>query len=259
MKAMKLLAAVAVVGLLAAPATADFFTAVSGPPGGEPSMAATFNGMYAGSTFTPTGVGLSVYTDTSIGGTMVATRVYDYATSGDLTSKGIDLDLLSGSPVSGTTDQIWTDGIASARGRVRYAGFGQHFGWDAGTNAASFTSLLSVGSNGYYSGAFTSIGTITGDFLWARADTAGGSNLQWSDVSANTGDNLDHMITYELTGAPGQGSTKIWLLFFDDQPGGGDRDFNDFVVEINAIPAPGAALLGVLGLGLVARLRRRMS
>ena len=37
------------------------------------------------------------------------------------------------------------------------------------------------------------------------------------------------MLTYEVTGLRPQ---KTWLLFFEDWNFGGDRDFNDLVVEV---------------------------
>ncbi len=72
-----------------------------------------------------------------------------------------------------------------------------------------------------------------------------------SSYADDNPDDVDHMLTYKVTGLADQGSWTVWLLRWDDQTGSGsDRDFNDSVIEIRAIPVPAAVLLGILGLGV---------
>ena len=246
---------VVVVAFLAAPVLADY-TSVTGP--GETGIQNLLNNLY-GTTFSPSGSNASYFDNSAVGGSICVTRVHDHLASGDA---GDPLHLLYGATSLDDTDQVWTDGIAAVRARARFAGYSQHFGWDGGlgTTQANFAAntLFSV-SEGYHEGAFTGPLAISGDFRWARANNASGtSNLQWSEVAANTVDGLDHMITYEVTGVAAP-DVRTWLIFFDDQIGGGDRDFNDLVVEIQAVPVPGAVLLGALGLGMVGLVKRRFS
>jgi len=55
------------------------------------------------------------------------------------------------------------------------------------------------------------------------------------------------------------GGEAVWLLFWEDLPSAGDADYNDFVVELRAIPEPSAFLLVGGGLTALAAIRRRRS
>jgi hypothetical protein len=147
-------------------------------------------------------------------------------------------------------DQIWTDGAVTVTAIAKYASYQQAFGWNGDGLGTDFHLLVDQSDIGGPGESFTI--TEGEQFLWGY-QAIGSSSLEWWSLNAeNNGE--DHMVTYLMGGV--SSTTTVWALFMEDLPfSQSDKDYNDFVVEIRAIPEPASILL--LGLGTLALLRKR--
>ena len=251
-----LLMAIAIAGGLN-PSFAEYVN-VNGPASGEKSHAQIMGDYYAnGSAFTGKGTDLgnglwSEFTEHPDGTGIKARRVDDYGEGFNST-----LDIIYGK-VGESIDKFWSDGIARVTAAALQAGYtNQTFGWNEGGGIfpKDFTKIISWGEDP------VDFAVSAGHFLWGDQLTFDGGYLWWSDPAGNLDDYpMDHMVTYKVEDLsdPEYLGRTVWLLFWEDLPSSSwDQDYNDFVVEIRAIPEPTTiCLLGLGALGLLCRRRK---
>lgn len=167
-------------------------------------------------------------------------------------------------------DQLWfipDTGLVQAQ--AKFAAYTQDFGYilqndDGEFNNADFVHLFNVpgGTNGIFpSGPTGNLVGGPGNFLWALNPS--GAPL-WTSQPSQNSDGLDHMVTWFILDNEDRPSNDVgnFVIAWEDLLGGGDRDFNDLVVEFSIplieTPIPPAVWLFGSGLlGLVALARRQ--
>jgi hypothetical protein len=229
--------AVVVLGVMVLTASSVFgtgYTNVGPPAGGEASHAEILQDIYGGE-FTADGVN---YNNTA---GITALRVFDFDGA-----ETIRLNLLSDS-LDGNIDQVWTDGAALVTAKAVWAGDSQSFGWnEGGLETTTYEELLTDADLDDPGVAVN----IHGDFLWGYKPD--GQN--WWSLNSQNQNGEDHMVTYKVEGLAGP--EVVWLIFMEDRPlDSADKDYNDFVVEITAVPEPATMLL--LGIGGILLRKRK--
>lgn len=233
-------------GLLLVPAGTALgygYTDVNTPPSSEDNhleiLTIIYGGNWSYDLLDPDGVDL--VNDAGI----TAKRVYDFNSGDEI------IHVLNGD--ESNVDQIWTDGIVTVTAQVKYAMYDQSFGWNKGEGGGLATNYYELLTDADLGQPGIEI-DITGNFLWGIQPNG---DEWWSKISLNW-DNKDHMVTYFVEGVPGLEDETVWLLFWEDYRCLGDEDFNDFVVQVQAVPEPGTAfLLGAVLAGLAVVRRRR--
>ncbi len=157
-----------------------------------------------------------------------------------------------------TNDDRFMDGTTDVTFTVKYAGNSNTLGWADQTGgvtaigAGNFTTILGDTTPG----ASTTV-TLSSDFQLALRS----SGTYWGSNTGTNSDSSDHLMTWFVTGA----GRTFFVIGWEDLPigGGSDRDYNDWVGELQVVPLPAgawagiSALVGVAGLGYIRR--RRMN
>lgn len=112
---------------------------------------------------------------------------------------------------------------------------------DASTRQSYYNGIndsLRTKSEPLLPGDFVSLGTVKADtkldfFLIADGVNSATKNRVWTANKGYNSDGLQHMLSYSLI------NSAYFLLSFEDQLGGGDKDFNDaiFVMELSNVKA----------------------
>ena len=237
-----------VVAFIAASAGAYGYTTVNAPTagGGEESHLQIVQGIYAsyGGSFVVDGLGCTNAGAT--GGPITVQRVYDFHTATET------LDILLSDETA--VDEIWSGGSADMLAMSKWAGNTQSGGWNQGEGTGGLDPVYYELVTDLDIGGVPVAIAPNGIFLWGAQS---GGETFWSLSAENTALE-DHMVTYFVEGIDVGGIDKGWLLFWEDSPlSTGDGDYNDFTIQVTAIPEPGTALLVGPGLIALALLRRR--
>lgn len=175
---------------------------------------------------------------------------------------------------TGSTDEVWSQPLLSAKAVAAFGPGKQSFGILGGSSGGTYEPLFSVKGRRYHASGSSLSAATPSTFRFALAGRGG---IASSDEADNPG-GADQLITYQISGAGATGA-NTWVLFWDGRSSHSDREFHDLVVEVKTghavspqavggavaprrpvfIPVPNAfwtGLSGLLGLAVLAGIRR---
>lgn len=221
------------------------YTNVNPPAPGELGHTAILQNIYGGSWLASGPLGMN-----RTNGVMTATRMADAGISSPVS-------LATGKPGE-SADAEFSGGPVVLTVRAKYAADSHMLGWIDDTAATpTFQPLMS--STDFDNPMEV---TLSSSFRWALKDLTTGKMFTSrpadnAGVGAMAANRYDQLVTYHVDGK--EGVLNEWVLFWEDRVGGeqADYDYNDAVMTVSIVPAPGPVALAAVGLAMLKRRRRR--